>query len=61
MANLLSSTTSDDLFFQSLVNSYVMKNERFLSLTLNDATTADAVLERLLGVEAFQARSGRPF
>ena len=35
--------------------------KRLLPLTLDDATTADAVLGRVLGVEALQARAGRPF
>jgi hypothetical protein len=35
--------------------------KRLLPLALDDATTTDAVLGRLLGVEALQARPGRPF
>jgi hypothetical protein len=35
--------------------------KRLLALALDDATTADAVLGRLLGVEALQTQPGRPF
>lgn len=40
-------------------NASILK--RLLPLALDDATTADAVLGRLLAVEALQAKPGRPF
>jgi hypothetical protein len=48
-------------FLSALWCAHADRLKRLLLLTLDDATSADAVLGRLLGIEARNLRPGRPF
>lgn len=48
-------------FLSALWSDNAERLKRLLPLAVDDATTADAVLGRLLAVEALQARPERPF
>ncbi len=48
-------------FLSALWSDSAASLKRLLPLSLDDATTVDAVLGRLLAVEALQAKPGRPF